>query len=141
MPREGSRAPIRSGFPDVIAVLWVALGGACGASARYLVGKWTVERFGATFPIGTLIANLSGCFLIGLAMALLSARGGGQTPRLLLVVGVLGGYTTFSSFAYESIALLEQGRFWRAGSYVLASNAGGLVACALGLALGRALTR
>jgi CrcB protein len=74
-------------------------------------------------------------------MALLSARGGDQAPRLFLVVGVLGGYTTFSSFAYESIALFEQGRLWRAGSYVLVSNAGGLVACALGLALGRALTR
>ena len=125
-----------------MALIWVGLGGALGACVRYLVGKWAVERFGASFPVGTLIVNLTGCCLIGAVMALLAARGVAHpAPRLFLVVGILGGYTTFSSFAYESVVLLEQGRVWRASGYVLASNAGGLIACAVGMAVVRALTR
>ena len=122
--------------------VWIGIGGALGANARYLVGRLAVERFGGGFPYGTLAANLTGCLLIGVAMAVLSERGiTNQTWRLLLVVGVLGGYTTFSSFAYESVTLLEQGRIARLAAYLLLSNAGGLAACAVGLFGTRALMR
>jgi CrcB protein len=123
-------------------VVWIGLGGAVGANARYLVGRWALERLGGGFPFGTLAANLIGCFLIGVVMATLMERAvEDQTWRLLLVVGVLGGYTTFSSFAFEAVTLLEQGRFARAAAYVLASNAGGLAACAIGLLATRAAIR
>ena len=122
--------------------VWIGIGGALGANARYLVGRLALERFGAGFPYGTLAANLTGCLLIGVVLALLTERGVSNQPwRLLLVVGVLGGYTTFSSFAYESVTLLEQGKIARLAAYVLLSNAGGLAACALGLFGTRALVR
>ena len=122
--------------------VWIGIGGALGANARYLVGRLAVERFGGGFPYGTLVVNLTGCLLIGVAMAVLSERGiTNQTWRLLLVVGILGGYTTFSSFAYESVTLLEQGRIARLATYLLLSNAGGLAACAAGLFSTRAVMR
>ena len=123
-------------------LVWVGVGGFLGANARYLVGRLAVERVGAAFPYGTLFVNLTGCLLIGIVMAFLVERGvTNPIWRLLLVVGVLGGYTTFSSFAYESVLLLEQGRIWRAAVYVLASNAGGVAACAVGMAAIRAVVR
>ena len=122
--------------------VWVGVGGFLGANARYLVGRLAVERVGAAFPYGTLFANVSGCLLIGIVMAFLVERGvTNPTWRLLLVVGVLGGYTTFSSFAYESVLLLEQGRVLRAAVYILVSNGGGVAACAVGMAAVRAVVR
>jgi CrcB protein len=130
--REGGR----------MEIVWVGLGGFVGANARYLIGRLALAGLGGAFPYGTLIANLTGCCLIGAVMALLAERGiSNPTWRLLLVVGVLGGYTTFSSFAYETVTLLEQGRAWRATAYVLVSNAGGILACAAGLAAVRAVLR
>ena len=121
-------------------VVWVGLGGAIGANARYLVGQLALEGLGGSFPYGTLIANLTGCCLIGVVMALLGEWGvASATWRLLLVVGVLGGYTTFSSFAYEAVTLLEQGHLLRASAYVLASNVAGLLACAAGMQAVRAV--
>jgi CrcB protein len=122
--------------------VWIGIGGALGANARYLVGRLTLERWGGDFPYGTLAVNLTGCLLIGVVMAVLTERGvTSHAWRLFLVVGVLGGYTTFSAFAYESVTLLESERVARAVLYVLASNLGGLTACALGLIGTRALVR
>lgn len=89
-----------------MSLLYVALGGAIGASARYLVSGWMGAWFGPGFPWGTFFANVSGSFLIGIVLALVD---GGSLPagaRLFLAVGILGGYTTFSSFSYESLGLL-----------------------------------
>lgn len=92
-------------------LLLVLLGGALGSSARYLVATWTAAAFGAAFPWGTLTVNVTGSFVIGLLATLADEFGGlGPEQRLFLVVGVLGGFTTFSSFALETWRLAEQDR-------------------------------
>ena len=83
--------------------LLVMLGAAAGGAARYAIGTAVMQRFGIRFPLGTFVVNVSGCFLIGVLMTLLTERWTAYPQwRLLLVVGVLGGYTTFSSFAWET---------------------------------------
>jgi CrcB protein len=124
-----------------VAYLWVALGGAAGAAARYGVAQWAGERWGWSFPWGTLAVNVTGSLAIGLVMTLLIARGADPAFRLLLVTGFLGGYTTFSAFSFETLTLLEARRWSAAAIYVAASVALGLLACAIGLVLGRILTR
>lgn len=89
-----------------MSIVYVALGGAIGAAARYLVSDWMASWLGPGFPWGTFFANISGSFLIGIVLVLVE---GGSLPagaRLFLAVGILGGYTTFSSFSYESLNLL-----------------------------------
>ncbi len=102
--------------------LVVCLGGAVGSLARYITGTAIMARFGGIFPLGTLAINVSGSFLIGLLMTLLTERGQPHPYwRLLLVVGFLGGYTTFSSFEYESYRAVRDGGQWLALLNVLAS--------------------
>jgi fluoride exporter len=124
-----------------VAYLWVALGGAVGAAARFAVAQWTGARWGSTFPWGTLVVNLTGSLAIGVVMTLLLARGADPAYRLLLVTGFLGGYTTFSAFSFETLALLEARRWDAAALYVGGSVALGLLATALGLGLGRLFIR
>ena len=121
--------------------VWVALGGAVGAAARFAVAQWAAARWGGTFPWGTFAVNLTGSLAIGLVITLLLARGADPTYRLLLVTGFLGGYTTFSAFSIETLALLEARRWEAAALYVGGSVALGLLAAALGLGLGRLIVR
>jgi fluoride exporter len=122
--------------------LWVWVGGAFGALARYIVGLWIVERLGTGFPYHTLAINLSGSFAIGVLLTLLTERLLLDPAwRLLLVVGFLGGYTTFSSYTFEAFALAEAGEWLRASLYVLGSNGLGLASVTLGTLLARALSR
>src|SRR5438128_2059991 len=102
--------------------LMVMLGGAAGSLARYLAGMAIMSRFGGRFPLGTLIVNATGCFLIGALMTVLT-RSAAPHPnwRLLLVIGFLGGYTTFSSFAYETFATIRDGNPWMGLLNVVAS--------------------
>lgn len=120
-------------------LLLVAAGGAVGASLRYLLTLALRPRAHDEFPLATLIANLVGCFLIGALMAWIARQGEGPGPgenaRLLLGVGLLGGFTTFSAFAWETTALLAAREYGRAGLYVAASNGLGLLAAAAGLGL------
>jgi CrcB protein len=118
----------------------VIAGGGLGSMARYLVGLWVAERLGTGFPWGTLSINVAGSFLIGL-MATLADEAGkiGAEPRVFLVVGVLGGFTTFSSFALESSRLVEGGDPLRSALYVNASLAFSGAAVVSGIALGRIL--
>lgn len=121
---------------------WVGLGGFLGANLRYVLGRWLVERVGASFPYHTLSINVTGSFAIGVILTLLTERLVADPAwRLLLVVGFLGGYTTFSSYTYEGLSLLEAGQWLGALGYVLGSNAVGLGAAYLGIVLARAISR
>ncbi len=119
-------------------VLIVALGGALGAAARYVVGGWIADRAGASFPWHTFAVNVSGAFLIGLVMALSLDKGMISADwRLFLATGILGGYTTFSTLSYETMTLIQQGAWAAAAGNMLGSAAAGVAAVFVGLALGR----
>ncbi|MGN6031697.1 MAG: fluoride efflux transporter CrcB [Thermomicrobiales bacterium] len=118
--------------------IWIGLGAALGANLRYLVGRLMAEWLGVGFPWGTLTINVTGSFLIGVIATLLGERlDVGPEWRLFLVVGVLGGYTTFSTFSLDAINLMSADR-WLAGiAYILGSVLLGLAACVLGIMLVR----
>ena len=115
----------------------VMIGGAIGAGARYLVGQAVLARVGSAFPWGTLSINIVGSLLLGLLVGWLARSGGGDTARLFVGVGILGGFTTFSSFSMEYWMLFERGQNAQAAAYVLASVIGAIAACGLGLFLVR----
>jgi fluoride exporter len=119
----------------------IALGGALGAVARYLAGGAVHRLFpDAAFPVGTLAVNVSGCLLIGFLGGLAESRQVlGPEVRLFLLVGLLGGFTTFSSFGYETLALARDAEMGKALLNVAASVALGLAAVWAGDALARAL--
>ena len=122
----------------MLPVLLVALGGALGAVARFLVAGFFLRRAGADFPWGTLFINISGCVLIGAYFAYAGAHQGlHPNYRYLIPIGFIGGYTTFSAYALEVQRLIERGAFAWALFYLLASNALGLGAVFAGLWLGR----
>ena len=116
----------------------VCAGGAIGTGVRYLVGLWATERFGPSFPYGTMIVNLSGCFLIAIIMTLV-LRLASFPPdlRFFLVTGVMGGLTTYSSFNYETAKLVEDGAVGSAALNVAVTLFGCAIAGVLGLAIAR----
>lgn len=107
------------------ALAAVALGGALGASLRFLAGGAALRVFGSGFPWGTLIVNVAGCFAMGAAATWLAARGADAFGRAgpFLLTGVLGGFTTFSAFAFDAAALTGRGAGGAAAAYVAASVA------------------
>ena len=115
----------------------IALGGAAGANARFVVSALAVRRWGAAFPWGTLIVNATGSFLLGLFLALPALGGGGA--RAALATGFCGGYTTFSTFAFESVVLATGGRRGAVVANLLGSLALCVAAAALGGAFGAAV--
>ena len=122
--------------------LWVGLGGFLGANARYALGTWIVQRTGVAFPWHTLLINVTGSLAIGAILVLLTERLVADPAwRLFLVVGFLGGYTTFSSYTFEGLELLREGEWLAALWYVLGSNLLGLAAAYLGMVLARAIDR
>lgn len=124
----------------VRAMLWyVALGSALGGVARWLLGG-AVQRLSPAFPVGTLAVNVLGAFVLGLVLRF-SLASPDVTPeiRTFLAVGVCGGFTTFSTFSWETFVLLEEGAWARAGTNVALSLALCLTAVALGAAAGRFL--
>jgi CrcB protein len=102
------------------------------------LGRAIIDRFGAAFPYATFAINVTGSFLIGIIFTTILERAAiDPFWRLLLVVGFLGGYTTFSSYSFEAVALLEREEWVRAGVYVIGSNALGLIACYAGMRIAR----
>ena len=101
---------------SVKGVLWVGLGGFVGAIARYLLATWIAGRAGTAFPLGTLVINLSGSFVLGLLLGVLENHVTPPALRLALATGFLGAYTTFSTFTYETIRLVEEGDYAAGGA-------------------------
>lgn len=118
----------------------MALGGGIGSVTRYAVSLWAAARLGTSFPYGTLIANVAGCFIIGLFMTIVTERFiANPYWRLLITTGFLGGFTTFSSYSYETFKLLEDTGA-DAAFYNLAANlVVGLLATWLGIKVVRML--
>jgi CrcB protein len=120
--------------------LWIALGAVVGASARYFLSTQIARHFSTTFPYGTLVINLTGSVVLGFFLiysterVLLDPRW-----RLLVAIGFCGSYTTFSSYAFESFALMEQGQWLMMGLNILGSNALCLAAVLAGAAVARGL--
>lgn len=120
----------------MIKLLFVFLGGGCGSVLRYLISTMAVEsRFAMrqplvsdAFPVGTLICNVAGCFLIGMFNALASRLGWSGEVRLLFTVGLCGGFTTFSTFSNECLSLLQSGNYMVYALYLVLSIILGLVA-------------
>lgn len=119
------------------SLLLVMAGGAVGSGARYLVGRVTLAVLGPAWPWGTLSVNLLGSLLMGLLAGLLARTAAGEPWRLLLGVGLLGGFTTFSAFTLDAMLMIERGAFVSMLGYVAASILGALAALALGLQLAR----
>jgi len=120
-------------------VFWICAAGALGTAARYLIGLWAGRRFGPGFPYGTLAVNLIGCFLIAVLVELGAARGWRDTTRLAITVGFLGGFTTYSSFNYETMRLAGNGAVGAASLNLILTLVGGLAAGLLGMLVARAL--
>lgn len=120
--------------------LLICLGGAAGTGARYLLATLVARAAGAGFPYGTLLVNVSGSFLLAVLMQIsLTTELIGSDARLILGAGVLGGFTTYSTFNYETFALLRDGSWSLAAVNVAATLLGCLLAAVAGVALGRAI--
>jgi CrcB protein len=123
-------------------LLMVCVGGFLGTGARYGLNGWIAHRFGESFPWGTLTVNVSGCFVVGLlyfvcgpdSPVIVSA-----TARQFLLAGILGGFTTFSSFSLQTLTLLRDGQVGSACANVVASVGLGLLAAVAGDALARSI--
>jgi CrcB protein len=119
--------------------LFVLTGAGLGGLARFLAGTWIMEKYGGRFPLGTFVINITGSFLIGVLMTLLTERWQPHPNwRLFLVVGVLGGYTTFSSFEYETYQAVRDGARWVGLLYVTGSVVVGYFGVWLGAVLAAA---
>ena len=117
-------------------LLAVAVGGATGSVARYVLGTLLL-RVSSGFPVSTLLINVVGSFLIGLLARLFDAPDHNQVLRVALTVGLCGGFTTFSTFSAETVTLLQQGKAGRAALYVVVSLVLGVLATFAGLTVGR----
>jgi CrcB protein len=118
-----------------VIVLATVLAGALGAVARYVVDGVVQDHFGDAFPWGTWVVNVTGAFLLGVLTRLVLYHSLGDAPRAVLGTGLVGGYTTFSTFAYETVRLAEDGSRFEAVLNAAANTTVALAAAAAGLAL------
>lgn len=137
MKLVGRRIMVNSALLNAIAI---AVGAAIGANLRYSLSLWAAQRWGASFPYGTLIVNVIGSFLIGLVLVLATTRLNlSDLARLLIVTGLLGGFTTFSSLSFETYSLIVSGSWRVAGIYLASSFGLGMVGVFLGAGVARLL--
>ena len=118
-------------------LFWICLAGAAGTGARYAVAIWAAQRLGSIFPYGTLVVNLIGCFIIAALMHAALTLDWSATLRSALTIGFVGGFTTYSSFNYDTMRLVEEGAPGPAFLNVAVTLAGGLLAGWLGLVAAR----
>ncbi|MGH7742520.1 MAG: fluoride efflux transporter CrcB [Candidatus Eiseniibacteriota bacterium] len=118
--------------------LWISLGAILGANARYLVNRAAAQWLGTAFPYGTLIVNVAGCLIVGVVGTMVTGRliDRPDVVRLVVIVGLLGSFTTFSSFAYETHSLFNDGAWARAVVNILLN----VLACLAGVRIGVMLT-
>jgi fluoride exporter len=122
----------------VLAYLWISLGAIVGACSRYIVGRFVARAVTASFPYGTLLINITGSFILGLFLVWSTERALPDPRwRLLIAIGFCGSYTTFSSYAFESFSLFEQGHYLLFASNVLANN----ILCLAGVLAGAMIAR
>lgn len=119
--------------------VWICLAGAAGTGARYLIALWAAQRFGSTFPYGTLIVNVVGCFAIAAVMHAAVTLSWPATLRSAITIGFIGGLTTYSSFNYETSRLLEEGAAGTAMLNAAATLLGAFAAGWLGVVSARLL--
>jgi CrcB protein len=124
-----------------VKYLMVGIGGFIGANARFIIGTWAAQKWGASFPYGTFIINVTGCFILGLFATLTMRFPWHDNWRLLISIGFVGAYTTFSTFEYESLQLVSEGSLMRAGLNIFGSVILGFLAAFLGVVAARLLIR
>jgi CrcB protein len=117
-----------------MTLVLVMVGGGLGSGARYLIARWAVDVFGPQFPLGTAVVNLTGCFALGVVTQLSSAGALSPETRVAVTVGFLGGFTTYSSFNQDTLALFMSGATGEAVINVAITLAGGLAAGLAGAA-------
>lgn len=125
---------------NVERFLLISVGAVLGANARYWIGVWAAQKWGAAFPYGTILINITGSFLIGLFLTLSSERFLIDPRwRLMIAVGFLGAYTTFSTYSFESFNLFYQGQWMPGILNAFGSTIIGILAVGLGVFLGKSL--
>ncbi|MBV9108525.1 MAG: fluoride efflux transporter CrcB [Gemmatimonadetes bacterium] len=132
-PRIGETSRDPEGIP--ILLLYLAVGGVAGTLARYGLGKWIPTWAGTDFPWHTLAINLSGSFVLGFAMHVSETLPVSPEVRGMVTVGFCGAFTTFSTFSFETVVLIQEGAWGRAAAYSLGSLALGLAAVLAGMSL------
>jgi CrcB protein len=119
-----------------LLVIAVGLAGACGAVVRYVFGRFVAERLSSQFPLGTLLINVSGAFIIGVFFALVARKLMNPTLEIVLATGFLGGYTTFSTMSWEGVQLARGGSIVGSALYLGGNVCAGLIAAVLGILVG-----
>jgi CrcB protein len=122
-----------------VKYLVIGLGGFIGANARYIIGSWAAQKWGTSFPYGTFIINITGCFILGLFATLTLRYAWNDYWRLLIAIGFVGAFTTFSTFEYESLQLASEGSLAGAALNILGSVILGFLAAFLGVVIARLL--
>lgn len=125
----------------MLKYLIVGIGGFIGANARFVMAQWAAQVWGTDFPYGTFIINVSGSFILGLFATLALRLAWNDNWRLLVAIGFVGAYTTFSTFEYETLHLASEGAFARAMANALGSLVCGFGAAYLGMVLARLIPR